>query len=108
MADEGGLQYGIADPDDPGTETRTVLAPIAPGVVPRVSISSWQRMADGERLTIESRNCTVALDGERAFSVKQSQVLEMEVRRNGPPVIDVSLALHVAASKGVFNRISRD
>ena len=108
MVDEGGLQFGIADPDDASSESCTVLAPIAPGVVPRVSISSWQRMADGERLIIENRDCMVALDGERAFSVKKSQVLELEVRRTGPPVIDVGLALHVAARQGLFNRTSGD
>ena len=103
MVDEGGLRYSIAGPESKVSGNITVLAPIAPGIVPPVSISSWQRMADGERLAIEQRDCTVALDGERAFSVNQSQKLEIEVRRDGPPVIDVNLALKVAASRGLFN-----
>ncbi|PKB71367.1 MAG: hypothetical protein BZY87_05800 [SAR202 cluster bacterium Io17-Chloro-G6] len=103
LADEGGLQYSIADSEDPASGNFTVLAPVAPGVVPAVAISSWQRMADGERLAIEKRDCTVALDGERSFSVNRSQQLEMEVRREGPLVIDVNLALKVAASQGLFN-----
>ncbi|MCH9018474.1 MAG: NAD(+)/NADH kinase, partial [Chloroflexi bacterium] len=106
LADEGGLRYSIADPEEPeeeDTSRRTVLAPIAPGVVPQVNISSWQRMADGERLTIKKRDCTVALDGERAFSVNRTQLLEMEVRRDGPLVIDVDLALKIAAAQGLFN-----
>ena len=103
LADEGGLQYSIADP---GAETNggdTVLAPIAPGMVPSVPISSWRKMAGGEKLAVEKRHCTVALDGERAFSVNDSQQLEMVVRRDGPPVIDVELALKVAAGKGLFS-----
>ena len=108
LADEGGLRYSIADPEEPeeegeDTSRRTVLAPIAPGVVPQVNISSWQRMADGERLAIKKRDCTVALDGERAFSVNRTQRLEIEVRRDGPMVIDVDLALKVAAAQGLFN-----
>ncbi len=103
LADEGGLQYSIADPENDSTESSTVLAPIAPGVVPPVVISSWRRMADGERLAVEKRDCTVALDGERAFSVKHSEQLEMEVRRDGPPIVDVNLALKVAAANGLFN-----
>ena len=106
LADEGGLQYSIADSEESEEEyssNRTVLAPIAPGVVPPVLISSWHRMADGERLTIEKRDCTVALDGERSFSVNQSQQLEVEVRREGPPVIDVSLALKIAAKQRLFD-----
>ena len=109
ISDEGGLRYSIADPDENLVAgSRTIVAPIAPGVVPEVVISSWQLMANGQRYTVESRDCTVALDGERSFSVNQSQKLEMEVRRNGPPVIDVSLALHVAARQGLFDQAAGD
>ncbi|MCH8298828.1 MAG: NAD(+)/NADH kinase [Chloroflexi bacterium] len=104
LADEGGLRYSIAGPEEEASAgSCTVLAPIAPGVVPAVVISSWQRMADGERLAVEKRDCMVALDGERAFSVNRSQQLEVEVIRDGPPVIDVDLALKIASSQGLFN-----
>ena len=103
LADEGGLQYCIADAEAPTPEDRLVLAPIAPGVIPPVAISSWRRMADRERISIEKRYCTVALDGERSFAVTDAQQLELEVRRNGPPVIDVNLALKIAANRGLFN-----
>ena len=103
LADEGGLQYCIADAEAPTPEDRLVLAPIAPGVIPPVAISSWRRMADRERITIEKRYCTVALDGERSFAVTDAQQLELEVRRDGPPVIDVNLTLKVAANRGLFN-----
>ena len=103
VADEGGLHYSIAGPESKAVGNSTVLAPIAPGIVPRVAILSWQRMLDGERLATDKRDCMVALDGERAFSVNRSQQLEMEVRRDGPLVIDVNLALKVAASRGLFN-----
>ena len=104
LADDGGLQYSIAEPDATESRIRTVLAPIAPGIIPPVVISSWQRMVDGEKLATKKRDCTVALDGERAFAVNRSQQLELEVRRDGPPVIDVSLALNVAASRGLFDQ----
>ena len=103
LADEGGLQYCIADAEAPTPEDRLVLAPIAPGVIPPVAISSWRRMADRERISIEKRYCTVALDGERSFAVTDAQQLELEVRRDGPPVVDVNLTLTVAANRGLFN-----
>ena len=103
LADEGGLQYCIADAEAPTPEDRLVLAPIAPGVIPSVAISSWRRMPDGERISIEKRYCTVALDGERSFAVTDAQQLELEVRRDGPPIIDVNLTLKVAANQGLFN-----
>jgi hypothetical protein len=118
LADEGGLHYRIAAfrPDqvegeddaengalpEPSGEQLYVRAPIAPGSVPVVGIESWQRIADGQRVTIERRHSTVALDGERSFSVNPGNLLEIEVRRDGPPVVSVEAALRHAAAAGVF------
>ena len=111
LADEGGLHFCIGEMDEPRDngpgmdyehEGQTVIAPIAPGVVPSVPISRWRRLADGERVKVERRHCTVALDGERAFSVNPSQELEVAVHRDGPPVVQVDLALQIAASQGLF------
>ena len=52
---------------------------------------------------MERRHCTVALDGERAFSVNTDQSIEVEVTRNGPPVVQVDVALALAAKRGLFN-----
>lgn len=110
LADGGGLHYRIADggiaadgksPELDGSLIQ-VRAPIAPGSVPVVGIESWQRLADGERVTVERRHSTVALDGERSFSVNPDNLLEIEVRRNGPPVVSVDAALRHAAAAGVF------
>ena len=115
LAEEGGLHYRLAGTDgkdsstpasNPGSnssnEDQLVLAPIAPGIVHQVPISSWRRLADGERVAVEQRHCTVALDGERAFAVTPSQLLEVSVERNGPPLVQVDAALHEAASRGLF------
>ena len=106
LADEGGLHYSLGEPEaqnNPTSESSVVLAPIAPGVVHPVPIRSWRRLANGERVQLERRRCTVALDGERAFSVTPDQQLEVEVRRDGPPVVQVDAALHEAATKGLFS-----
>ena len=79
-----------------------VRAPIAPGSVPVVGIESWQRLGDGQRVAIERRHSTVALDGERSFSVNPGNLLEIEVRRDGPPVVSVDATLRHAAASGVF------
>jgi len=110
LSDGGGLHYRIADGgiaedgespelDDSLVQVR---APIAPGSVPVVGIESWQRLADGQRVTVERRHSTVALDGERSFSVNPDNLLEIEVRRDGPPVVSVDAALRHAAAAGVF------
>ena len=110
LTDGGGLHYRIAEggiaedgvtPDE--TEGQVyVRAPIAPGSVPVVGIESWQRLADGQRVAIERRHSTVALDGERSFSVNPDNLLEIEVRRDGPPVVSVDATLRHAATAGVF------
>ena len=121
LTDGGGLHYRIADvrqeeeegrphpnppPEGEGTKDDAaeiyVRAPIAPGSVPVVGIESWQRLADGQRVTVERRHSTVALDGERSFSVNPDNLLEIEVRRDGPPVVSVDAALRHAAAAGVF------
>ena len=116
LTDPGGLHYRIADggisgdgiPEDDGAPPRSggqlyVRAPIAPGSVPVVGIETWQRIADGQRVPVERRHSTVALDGERAFSVNPANSLEIEVRRNGPPVVSVDAALRHAAASGAFH-----
>ncbi len=110
LADEGGLHYRIAGSGlsqdgtahEPADGLLHLRAPIAPGSVPVVSIESWQRIADGQRVAIERRHSTVALDGERAFSVNPDNTLEIEVRRDGPPVVSVDATLRHAAASGAF------
>jgi hypothetical protein len=112
LADEGGLYYRLgASPPNPlsipdgegaGGEATTVLAPIAPGVIPLVPIAHWRRLATDERIAVERRQCTVALDGERTFAVSPLQQLEVVVRRNGPRVVQAEAALREAAEQGVF------
>ena len=110
LADNGGLHYRIAQggldeddtPGEAGESHLSVRAPIAPGSVPVVGIETWQRIADGQRVAIERRHSTVALDGERAFSVNPGNSLEIEIRRDGPPVVSVDATLRQAAAAGVF------
>ena len=67
-----------------------------------VPIQQWSVVELGERVVAELRHCTVALDGERSFSVTSREQLSVEIRRNGPPVIQVDAALSLAAELGLF------
>ena len=111
LADDGGLYFSLGPPNDvgsdstrsdPGPSGEVVLAPIAPGVIPSVPINSWRRLPAGERVAVSQRHCTIALDGERAFSINPDESLEIAVQRDGPPVVQVETALHEAASRGLF------
>ncbi|HZA23919.1 MAG TPA: NAD(+)/NADH kinase, partial [Dehalococcoidia bacterium] len=109
LEDEGGLHYVLGNaevnqrkPRGGKSSTVTVMAPIAPGVVARVPIAHWQTLNADERVPVKRRHCTVALDGERAFTVNSQQQLEVALRRNGPRVVDIDLVLKMAAQQGLF------
>jgi predicted polyphosphate/ATP-dependent NAD kinase len=107
LRDPGGLRYVLPDPDEDGAvDTQgndgagSVLAPIAPGMVARVPIARWEALEADRPVELPRRHCTVALDGERSFSVRPQQRLEVVLRRDGPPVVDVNLVLQAAAEQG--------
>lgn len=102
LEDEGGLYYRIADSDSGDDGGVLVRAPVAPGSVQVVGIGGWRRLGEGERVGAARRYCTVALDGERAFSVGPDSALEVVVRRDGPPVVGVEATLRYAAAAGGF------
>ncbi|MFQ6026037.1 MAG: NAD(+)/NADH kinase [Dehalococcoidia bacterium] len=110
LIDNGGLRYVLGDYDGEqagnesaeGSSSVEVVAPIAPGVVPWVPIAAWARVDMGQRIKLEQRHCTVALDGERAFTVTPEQQVEIQLQRNGPPVVQVEAALRQAAELGLF------
>ncbi len=84
----------------PGGET--VDAPIAPGIVTTVPVSAWKLMGVGEAVDIGLRPCTIALDGERAWSVGVEQSAQVTLRDDGPLVVDVERAIREATRRGVF------
>ena len=106
LADQGGLYYRLNGPQEREPEaddsSATVLAPIAPGIVPQVDIAAWGALVAGERVAVERRHYTVALDGERAFSVTDGQQLEVALQHNGPPVVLTEAALLQATARGLF------
>lgn len=120
-SDAGGLRYVLGEKGQGSNETERgsygpaaaanaedsstqVLAPIAPGIVAEVPIARWERLAEGQRFEVEGRHSSVALDGERAFTVTPGQRVEVSIQRNGPPVVQVDRALQMAAERGLFRR----
>ena len=112
LADAGGLHYVLGDVNDGGEGTSgsdagsanqcQVLAPTGPGSISKVPIARWERLEECQRIEVPRRHCTVALDGERSFTVTAEQKLELAVRRNGPPVVQVEQVLREAAEQGLF------
>ena len=85
-----------------GEGGETVAAPVAPGVIIPVSVEKWERMSFGDSIDVQLRPCTVALDGERAFTLMPGQEAFVRLSRNGPRVVLIDETLRAAAFAGVF------
>jgi hypothetical protein len=86
-----------------GEGDRTVLAPVAPGLMRAIPVARAQLLGPGARVRLGDGPCTVALDGEREFEVPAAgPALEVVLDPTGPRVVDIDIALRVGAARGVF------
>lgn len=115
MCGLGGLLFPNACGSDQGVHIvlgpseRTVLAPLAPGLVRPVPVASARLLGPSERVRLAGEPCTVALDGEREFEVaRRGHVIEVTLNPNGPRVVDIDAALRAGAARGVFNGVMRN
>jgi predicted polyphosphate/ATP-dependent NAD kinase len=94
--DEGGIHLVL------GPGGTSVVAPIAPGMIIPVAIQEWRVLQFNQPVEIELRPCTIALDGERAFTLLPRQNAFVALSGHGPPVVSIGAALREAALNGVF------
>jgi hypothetical protein len=71
-------------------------------MIARVGIQEWRTLPLGERVPVALNPCTIALDGEREFSVRPGERAEVGVADNGPLVVLLDEALRDATARGVF------
>ena len=101
-----GAQLRQIEPDSPeglymrlGAAGDMVLAPVAPGAVTRVEVAEWYTITpDGPGVEVDLRPATIALDGERTFSLRPSSKVEVRLGLDGPRVVDPERALSLAAN----------
>jgi predicted polyphosphate/ATP-dependent NAD kinase len=79
-----------------------VRATVLPGVIEEVSISEYKQVKLGEEIPIGVKQCLLALDGERELKVNAGDKLTMRIERNGPRVVDISIAIKKAVERGFF------
>lgn len=103
----GGLLHPVGDREDGGLVVRfgegghRVVAPILPGAYVTVSVAEARPVPLEETVTVEGPG-VLAFDGERERRLKPGQTARLTVRRDGPWVVDVALALRLAACRGKF------
>jgi hypothetical protein len=85
-----------------------VQAPIAPGLLADVGISGWEPMPAGQPFEVALDAGIVALDGERELPFEPGERVQVTLRPNAFPTVDVARCMHIAAREGLFHRPSRD
>ncbi len=84
---------------------RTIIAPIAAGVISTVNISNVEEIPlDTKYSIIADENCMLALDGEREVKVRKNDRLDFIIKRNGPWRVNIKACLEKACSLGIFER----
>ena len=96
LTDAQGLHIRLGD------DGECVSAPVAPGMIIPVGIQEWRLIDFGECVGVELRPCTVALDGERAFTLRAGQDAFVRLSDKGPRVVLIEPTLRAAAIGGVF------
>lgn len=85
-----------------GGAGKTVLAPVAPGLIRKISIRRKQEMKPGEAHRVGAAPAVLALDGEREHVIRPGRTVEIRLSTNGPRVVDVGKTMAAAAARGVF------
>ena len=91
--------HGLLLELDPAADR--VNAPIAPGMYQSIGVAGSRTVPFGETITVTGP-CVLAFDGERERSLKPGQQAHLTIDRDGPWVIDVVRAMHLAAEQGLF------
>src|SRR5487761_2089843 len=98
--DPGGLAVYLGNHPHPAA--LRLLAPIAPGMVRPVSIARWQAMPAEQPFTVQQQGGVVALAGERELAFDAGDRVQITLRENAFPTVDVARCMHIAACDGLL------
>ena len=76
-----------------------VTAPFAPGLMATFGVEEIRNLSIGDVVIVRGRRCLLALDGEREILLHRGQSARIYLRQDGPWIVDVFLALRVAAEQ---------
>lgn len=95
--------FGLRVSLDPGGTVPTLRAPIGPGLIEPVAVSSSAPLHPGETVTVAHRGGVVALDGERELELRPADRLTVTLRCDAFRSIDVAACMRAAAFQGLFH-----
>lgn len=105
IVDRKDLNHGIYVKLSKGNGNASVKAPIAPGIVSDVRIEEFRILNAGDKIEVETKPSTIAVDGEREVSVRKDDFVEIMLTKDGPWVVDVPKVLKEIVEKGWLRKI---
>ncbi|MCJ7435927.1 MAG: NAD(+)/NADH kinase [Anaerolineales bacterium] len=79
-----------------------VTAPLAPGLMATFGVESVSKLSIGDVVTIQGKQCILALDGEREIPLRRDQSAQICLRQDGPWIVDVFKTLEIVAAQKVL------
>ena len=98
--DPGGLAVQLGHHPQPAA--LRLLAPSAPGMVRPVAIAHWQAMPADQPFAVLQQGGVVALDGERELAFDAGDRVQITLRENAFPTVDVARCMQIAACEGLL------
>lgn len=96
-------------PNDPhgivvelGPAKTKVLAALGPGLIRTVSVVDYRLLNAGDTVAVDTAPCVIAVDGERELEVGLRDRVELQLRSDGPVVVDIKRTVDAAAQQGLF------
>jgi len=77
-------------------------AAVLPGIIREVGIRAYRKLEFGEEVSPLVKPCLIALDGEREMIVGNDDDIIIKIKRDGPRVVDINMAVKQAAEQGFF------
>ncbi|MCY4655988.1 MAG: hypothetical protein OXC80_04135 [Gammaproteobacteria bacterium] len=90
-----------------GPQSHSVRAPVSPGFVSSVKFSC-SRCIEINKDVVLRGPFTLALDGEREWTIGPNSSVKMKVQRSGPNVIDVAKVLQLCTVRGHFRELAKE
>ena len=88
------------DPEQRSPDARVLTAPLSPGWLQRVRVRSARRIGFDVPVAFSGPG-VLALDGDRDHKLGSAHALHVEIRRDGPLVVDVEATMRLAAREGL-------
>lgn len=105
----GGLVHPIAADEsqflylEMGDKKRSVIAPVAPGMIKQVFIKTQKIIQLGEEVEVSFVPSILALDGEREVEIRRGQRAAIRLGDEGPIIVDVKRTMTAAMKRKILS-----